>query len=205
LVIALFSSHALGAVVAADWTTFTPSSSSGAGNGTATGTLSYSGTIINLSYLGDVFGTSTFINGTATAFNTPLFTNPGQIAATDAIACDGGVGKVHTINFSQPIANPIMYIYSLGNGITGLTPDWTFTSAFTLLSAQNLSNPSGNVLRGTEGHGAIRFTGTISQIKWTSSIFENVTFFQVGVVVPETSSACLTLLSSVLLLHRSRR
>ncbi len=182
-----------------DWTAFTASSGgsgSAAGDGTATGTLTAGGNTTVVTYAGDVrvgSGVTTDIGGTSTFFSNVIspgiFTPP--LAMSDLIANDGGVDNTHTISFAQAVINPVLHILSLGDdtAMPPITVDWTFTNPFTILSSNAaLSNPSGNLLiRGTEGSGTLRFTGTFSQLSWVSNGVERTTGFQVGaeIVTPE--------------------
>jgi hypothetical protein len=202
----LSASSASAAIYVTNWTTFTPSTSQGASNGSAAGTLTYPGGLSTVSFAGDVFGPSTTVAGNSGIFNSPIYAIPGQIPLSDHIATDGSsnTATTHTITLSPAVTNPIMYINTLGR--VGIPQNFTFTSPFTILSASSLTNPSGNILRGIEGDGVIQFSGSVSQIQWTTSNIENTGIFQVGVsVVPEPTSSILAAMAGGCLLLRRRR
>src|SRR5437870_2274781 len=92
-----------------DWTSFTPSSSSGAGDGSAIGVLNFSGDIVNVSYSGDVYsggGLTTTVSDNAPYYANAGLYNPAAPGFTDNISNDGGANKVHTLIFDRPVTNP---------------------------------------------------------------------------------------------------
>ncbi|HJT81779.1 MAG TPA: hypothetical protein VJ719_11310 [Chthoniobacterales bacterium] len=171
--------HLQAVAVYVDWTSFTPSSSSGAGDGSAIGTLTFGPTVVNVSYSGDVYsggGVTTTVNDDVAYYSTPNYTPP--IALTDNISNDDGANNVHTIAFDLPVVNPHFHVFSLG--APGTPVDWVFDSDFAVLSG-NISRSSANTLSGEESYGSIGFTGVFTSISWTTPIFENTTGFQFSV------------------------
>jgi hypothetical protein len=124
----------------------------------------------------------------------------------DIIAQNGGAGTgVNTITFSQPITDPVMGIWSLGNG--GDDANYTFSGAepFTIIAggpseeyggSSIVPNGGADSVTGAEGNGTLQFVGTYSQITFTNTNFENWYGFTLGVdglappppAVPEPST-----------------
>ena len=103
---------------------------------------------------------------------------------------------MNTIAFSKPLTNPVMAICSLGR--TNLTVYYDFGQSFDVLSYGKgywgdgtLTELSGNVLEGKEGHGTIQFDGTISAISWTSTPTEYWHGFTVGAPIPAPGAILL--------------
>ena len=96
---------------------------------------------------------------------------------SDVISLKGGTATVYTVTFSQPIVDPIMAVLSLGQPSVYI--DYDFNAPFTIVSQGAgfftppgcttcvLQNLAGDVLRGNEGHGTIKFLGTYSSFSWT--------------------------------------
>jgi len=188
-----------------DWISFTPSSSSGAGDGSATGTLTFDSQVVHVSYSGDIYsggGLTTTVNNDAPYYGSGNYTPP--ISLTDNISNDGGANNVHTISFDLPVVNPHFHVASMG--APGTTVDWVFNFDFTVLSG-TISRSAANTLRGTEDNGTIGFIGTFTSISWTTPVFENTTGFQFSVddVVPEPGTYALLALGGAALFVRYRK
>lgn len=201
-----------GPIIWTDWT-FAVQGDPGAASGTLGG--------VNVSYAGDV-AASTQIAGGANYWSpdTPYLSSTVSNAppCCDIITLDSATAPTalpNKLTFSTPLVNPILAIVSLGQ--TGLTVDYNFDQSFTILSTgtgffgggpNSLTNPSGNILHGVEGHGAIQFTGTFSSISWTTSADEYWHGFQVGVAadaVPDAGSTMLLFSTAAGLLAIVRR
>jgi hypothetical protein len=196
--------QARGDVQYVDWTSFTPSSSSGAGDGSAVGTLTFGSQVVHVSYSGDVYsggGLTTTVNNNAPYYSSSNYTPP--ISLTDNISNDGGANNVHTISFDVPVVNPHFHVASMG--APGTTVDWVFNFDFTVLSG-TISRPAAMTLRGTEDNGTIGFIGTFTSISWTTPVFENTTGFQFSVddVAPEPGTYVLLALGGAALFVRHR-
>ena len=123
---------------------------------------------------------TTFSGGTV--FNPP----PSDYGC---IPLSGGNPGVNTITFSQPVVDPVMAIWSLGQ--PGLTASFVFQTI------QPISIESGgpsseysfgksitqmnNSIYGAEGNSTIQFHGTFTQISWTNPTNEYYYTFTVGV------------------------
>jgi hypothetical protein len=106
---------------------------------------------------------------------------------------------VNTITFSQPILDPVMAIWSLGNG--GDDANYTFSGSepFTIIAggpseeyggSSIVPNGSSDSVTGEEGNGTLQFIGTYSQITFTNSNYENWYGFTLGVdgIAPPVST-----------------
>jgi hypothetical protein len=113
----------------------------------------------------------------------------------------GGTGATDTITFSKPVVDPVIAIWSLGQG--GNTPSFDFTTLpFSVVAGGPSVNynglpifQSGNSVLGTEGNGTVQFVGTFSSISWTNPTNEDWYGFTVGVgAVPEASTWLMLIL-----------
>lgn len=105
---------------------------------------------------------------------------PNAPPGDEIVTLSGGSSTVYTVTLSEPIVDPIMAILSLGSGSNATTYD--FDTPFTIVSqgygahggcSTCLSQQPGDVLRGVEGHGTVRFDGTMSTFSWTVPTPEN--------------------------------
>lgn len=92
----------------------------------------------------------------------------------ELIQLEGGTNQTYRLTFSQPVQDPLMAIVSLGSNANFTTYD--FDRPFTIVSqgtgfwggdATRLVQLPGDILRGNEGHGTIRFIGTFPTFSWT--------------------------------------
>lgn len=161
-----------------DWTAADPS------RGTASGVINLPGGSVVTVNFAAVFadgsaGTLAFAQtGCGTNYwspSTPYISAevPNAPPACDILALRGGVSQIYRVTLSEPIRDPLMAIVSLGQPSVPTTYD--FDSPFTIVSqgpgywggtSTSLSQLPGDVLRGTEGHGTIRFLGTFSTFSW---------------------------------------
>ncbi len=123
--------------------------------------------------------------------------------AGNIVYLTGGDSTVQTLTFSAPVVNPIMSIWSLGQG--GIKASFNFNDATPVLVAGGRSNEyggssitvSGNNVYGNEGNGTVEFIGTYSSLSWTNPTYEGWYGFTVGVTaaaVPEPQSLPLLIL-----------
>ena len=134
---------------------------------------------------------------------------------TDILALVGGENQTYRISLSEPIEDPIMAIVSLGPG--GI--DYVFDRPFTILSQGpgfwggsnlGLEQLEGNILRGNEGHGTVRFNGTFDSFSWTAPKPETWHGFTYGIrtttaLLPEPGGFTLLLAALFIAVGRWRR
>jgi hypothetical protein len=201
-----------------DWTS--------AGTTAASGSLSIGSTTVNVGFSGALNPAAQTAGGTNYwLINSVIYTGGGVDNGppdSDIIRLIGGTATgTQTLTFSQPLVDPVMAILSLGQPAVTVTYD--FNAPFDVLNSGQGhwgGNPAGSlfedpsdVLRGIEGHGIIRFSGTFSSISWTIPTAENWHGFQIGAAAvqdgtpaPEPASiALLGIALAGLALARRRR
>lgn len=110
------------------------------------------------------------------------------------------VPPVDTITFSSPVTNPVMAIWSLGQG--GINASFQLSE----LPIFQAGGPSaeyggmaitvlGNGVYGAEGNGTILFPGTFTQISWTNPTSEYWYGFTVGVAATPLPSTWTMLIA----------
>ncbi|HST76553.1 MAG TPA: PEP-CTERM sorting domain-containing protein [Acetobacteraceae bacterium] len=188
--LALSSPSSAGPVTWTTWSSHSTGVSAGSATGTAGAvTVSYAGELENLftgypSYTPN----STWVGGIVGNAPSP----------NDIIQLFGGTAtQINTITFSTPVTNPVLAIWSLGQG--GVTASFNF-SATPIFDAGGPSaeyggsaiSIAGNNVLGNEGNGSVHFAGTFSSISFSNPAFENWYGFTVGVAggtaVPEPAS-----------------
>lgn len=94
--------------------------------------------------------------------------------------------NINTITFSPPVKGLVMAVVSLGSPSANVK--YTFNTPFKILSygkgywgEGELTSSASNELSGTEGHGAVQFQGTVSQLTWTISASEYWHGFTIGI------------------------
>ncbi len=202
-VLANFCAAGVGSAAPIDWTSWTTAtpgnafSSPGSASGTAGGIgIGYSGEVESLVANYPSWGPSgTFSGGTVG--------NPPPQSGGILQQFGGSYGLTNTITFSHAITDPVMAIWSLGQG--GITASYQFTNEpFTIESGGPSSEYGGSsiftcgtdAVCGAEGNGTIQFSGTFTSLTWTNPVFENWYGFTVGVPhtgtgIPEPASIAL--------------
>ncbi len=173
------------------------------GNTTGAATATFAAVGVTASYTGEIqqlvpnypsYGPAGTFNG-GTIGNAP--------ASTDGILriIGGTATATNTITFSQAVLNPVIAIWSLGQG--GIQAQFAFNQAFTIQAggptneyAGSSITSIGNVVYGNEGNGVVQFTGSFTSISWTNPVAENWYGFTAGVpvtAVPEPGTYALML------------
>ena len=155
------------AMAAATWTSWTSTDSSTTASGNIGAiTVTYTGSTFGIDYNANIYDVpSSFTSGSIT--NTP--------GTNGTLLMTGGTTDANTFHFSTPILNPIVDLFSVGQG--GVPVTFNFlggSTAFSILS-QGTGHwgggsliQSGNSVTGIEGNGLIQFTGTYTDISFTT-------------------------------------
>lgn len=146
---------------------------------------------------------STFADGVAV--------DNGPVQANGIMQLFGGTTASNTLMFSVPIVDPVIAIWSLGQGGVEASFDFVGVTPVLIAGGPNAEyggsaiTISGNTVSGREGNGTIQLIGTYSSIQWTNPTFENWYGFNVGVAdvattpVPEPGELLLFVLGLGLL------
>lgn len=183
---------------------------------TTAGTLAAPGGTIAVTFAGPAFGfalpypswtpPATFADGSTV--------DNGPVAANGIMQLTGGSDRLNTVSFSVPVVDPVMAIWSLGQGgidakfvFAGLSP--VFVSGGPSAEYGGVSvTVAGDTVSGREANGTIQFKGTYTSISWTNPVYEYWYGFNVGVAeaaVPEPESMSLLLAGLGLLAAVARR
>lgn len=204
------------------WTNWLTATQTG-NRGTVVGTLAPPGGSVTVTYDGELDFSQTT---PTTNFFQPRSTFLGALLkdaepiTSDMIALSGGTGITNTFTFSAPILNPFISIVSLGR--PALAVDYVFNAPLAVIAGgpssifggRALTSPAPNVVRGQEGNGTIRFTGTFNSLTFTTVNGEFWSGITVGVegvggpsVVPEPATVVMlgTGLLALGLVARRRR
>ena len=147
---------------------------------------------------------STFADG--------VMVDNGPAQANGIMQLDGGTAALNTLTFSVPVVDPVIAIWSLGQG--GVEASFDFVGVAPVLVAGGSSaeyggssiTVSGNTVSGREGNGTIQLIGTYSSIQWINPTYEYWYGFNVGIAdvrktaVPEPGQLLLFLLGLGLLI-----
>jgi len=187
-------------------------------NSSAAGTTQQNAHTVNVTYSGDTLG----LDNNAYIYDVPSsFTSaevPNTPGGNGTILMQGGNATVNTFHFSQAVLNPYIAVFSVGQ--TGVPVSFNFLdgASFTLLSqgaghwgGGSLTQLSPSVLSGREGNGVLKFSGSYTDISFTTPQSEYYYGATIGVAsvtaVPEAATWGMTLagLALVGLLARRRR
>jgi hypothetical protein len=187
----VFSALALGLWAAAatnasadtiQWTHWTSATAGTATPGSATGTVTSNllGTI-TVTYSGQNSGLLTnYPSWTPTTTFTGGVVGNAPPAANNAIQIEGGQSYTESVTFSQPVADPIFAIWSLGAPGSPAFFDFNASEPFNVLGGGPSAEfggsaiiKQGNNIFGQEGDGIVQFIGTFSTITFTTPNFES--------------------------------
>jgi hypothetical protein len=187
-----------------DWTNWNAATSTGQTGGAVTGTIGS----VDISYSGEI---STAHGMTTQPLYTPTSSWVGGTVSNApppnslTISLQGGPGTLtDTITFTNgPVLNPILSIWSLGQG--GDPTSFVFTTSNFTIEQSGPNDPYGgtgftltdpSTVVGEESAGSIQFNGLVSSISWTNPQFEDFYGVTVGLssAVPEPSTLALLIL-----------
>jgi hypothetical protein len=162
-----------------DWTTW----SNVSGN-TITGTTSGG---VGVTYTGDFLNlVANYPSWTPSTSYTGGTIGDAPPQSGGIIQLQGGNRDVNTITFSQALLNPVIAIWSLGQG--GDTAQFDFNAPFIIeaggpsaeYGGGSITDGGGNIVDGAEGNGVIQFQGTFTSISFTNPAPEYWYGFTVG-------------------------
>jgi hypothetical protein len=182
-------------------------------NTAATGTVSGNMGAVGVVYAGP-YAFAQVNNVGVNYWNFPIYDVPNRPERSDIIALN--VAGSHSITFSAPVMNPFFAFVSVGR--PGLSVSYFFGAPFEVISVGPGYWGNGPLVRdgqtmiGTEGHGVIQFSGTFTEIAWSTAPNENWHGLTVGatltqpVQVPEPLGAVLVItgLAGLAALRRRR-
>ncbi|SCY31846.1 PEP-CTERM protein-sorting domain-containing protein [Nitrosospira sp. Nl5] len=170
---------------------------------------------IDLTYTGQwnsIDTNASYFNTVPASFTSPEVTNtPG---ANGAIHMVGGTSEVNTLHFSQPVVDPVIAVYSVGRTSAPVTFNFLDDPTFVIASqgagywGGGTLTQSGNSVTGLEGNGLLQFTGSYTDISFTTPDSESFYGFTVGAmatVVPEPETYAMLLAGLGLMGFLTRR
>ena len=192
------------------WTQWTSSTVGYPAGGAATGTIGALG--IDVGYSGEVDaprGDGAYPSWLpATTYSGGMVDNP-PLTSDGYIILTGGNAVVDTVVFSNPVVDPVMAIWSLGNVVGDASFVFQTSQPITIESGGPSAeyggtsiSQSGNTIYGQESNGTIEFHGTFTQISWTNTVELTQGYaFEIGapVTVPEPTTLAMMLVGFGLL------
>lgn len=171
-----------------DWTSLTLGTP-----GSATGVITLGdGSTVNVTYSGEVLspsqisGDNNYWNPSDPYINSEVSNVP---STNDIIALQGQSSQeiLNTLTFSKALVNPYFAVVSLGQ--SWLNVSYNFGQDFDIVkqdrgywggTSSSLAELADDVLLGNEGHGVLRFNGSVDTISWTATPGEYWHGFTVG-------------------------
>ena len=198
-----------GAVMAADTASWAVWSGTSA-------TFTQNSDTINVTYTGQwnsIDYNASYFNDVPASFTSSAITNtPG---ANGTIHMTGGTVAANNIHFSQAVIDPVIAVWSVGQPGVPVTFNFLNDASFTLVSqgaghwGGGLLTQNGASVTGLEGNGLLQFSGSYTDIAFTTPNFENFYGFTVGAVVaipePETYAMLLAGLGLMGFIARRRK
>ncbi len=156
---------------------------------------------ITVTYTGNAFGVDygSYIYNVPTSFTNAEVTNtPGT---NGTLLLTGGSSEINSFHFSQAVIDPLIDLFSVGQGGLAVTFNFLNDATFSILNqgagnwGGGLLTQNGNSITGWEGNGLIQFHGTYTDIYFTTPNYEYFYGATVGAVsaVPEPATFALIL------------
>lgn len=138
------------------------------------GSFVQNGTTVDVTYTGSAFALDhgAYFYNVPTSFTSPEITNtPGS---NGTLEMSGGDATVHTFAFSSAVIDPVIALYSVGQG--GVPVRFIFnTDHFSITSSTangawggGLLTQAGDTVTGREGNGLLQFKGSYTSISFTT-------------------------------------
>ncbi len=168
-----------------------------------TGTFSQNSNTINVTYTGNYdrldFNSYVF-NDVPSSFTSPTVTNtPGSNGSIVKIQ---GTTQVNNFHFSQAVIDPLIAVWSVGQGGVPVTFNFLNSPTFSILSqgaghwGGGTVTQSGYSITGYEGNALLQFKGSYTDLSFTTPLTENYYGITVGALlapVPEPETYALLL------------
>jgi hypothetical protein len=182
-----------------------------------TGTFSQNSNTINVTYTGQNFGIDTnsyIFNAVPTSFTSPTVTNtPG---GNGTIAMTGGTDGINNFHFSQAVIDPLIAVWSVGQGGVPVTFNFLNSAPFSILSQGAGAWGGGTVtqteysITGLEGNALLQFKGSYTDLYFTTPNYEYYYGITVGALLapvpePETNAMLLAGLGLMGAIGRRRK
>lgn len=153
----------------ASWTNWTSASA---------GSFIQNGNTINVTYTGSpvTVDYSSYIYDHPASFTNAAITNTPESNGT--LVMVGGTSTVNNFHFSQAVINPLIDLFSVGQSSVPVSFNFLNNPIFSILSqgaghwAGGTLVQSGNSVTGAEGNGLLQFTGSYTDIAFTTPNYE---------------------------------
>jgi hypothetical protein len=172
----------------ASWTSWTSSTS---------GSFTQDSNVINVTYTGNTFGVDYgphFYNVPASFTNSEVTNTPGT---NGTLLMTGGTSQINGFHFSQEVVDPLISLFSVGQGGVPVSFNFLNDVTFSILSegagnwGGGLLTQNGASITGWEGNGLLKFHGTYTDILFTTPNYEFYYGATVGaladIAIPPTS------------------
>lgn len=150
---------------------------------------------INVTYTGSVFGVEygSYIYNVPASFTSADVTNTPETNGT--LLMTGGTNGINGFHFSQAVVDPIISLFSVGQSGVPVTFNFLNDPILSIVSqgagnwGGGLLTQNGNSITGWEGNGLLKFTGTYTDIYFTTPDYEYFYGATVGAVdaIPATN------------------
>jgi hypothetical protein len=167
-----------------------------------TGTFTQNSNTINVTFTGnyDRLDFNSYVFDVPSSFTSPTVTNtPGNNGSIVKIL---GTTEVNNFHFSQAVIDPLIAVWSVGQGGVPVTFNFLNSTPFSILSqgaghwGGGTVTQSGYSITGLEGNALLQFKGSYTDLSFTTPNSENYYGITVGALlapVPESETYAMLL------------